>query len=98
MGKEERNKRRRELYYEKQAAKLRAENKEAMKPVLINEIKKHGTFSDEEAEFIYDLNGLVMSVDGTAEQWAQNGNPIDYVERTVEIYEKTKSWFGYFNH
>lgn len=51
-------------------------------------------YTDKEREFIMEINDIVMSVDGTAEQWGgYDFNPSDYLESSIEIFELTKSFF-----
>ena len=66
----------------------RQERREIAKTAVLNH------YSNEERDFIMEINDLVMSVDGTAEQWGgYDFNPSDYLETSIEIFELTKSFF-----
>jgi len=81
----------------KAAAKREAEDrqrkKEAKKTLIIDEIAKCGNYTDEEKEIIFQINEMVMSVDGTAEQWGgYDFDPFDYISTSVEIFNLTKAF------
>ena len=80
-------------------AKRELENKlreiEAKKPIVIAEIAKFGSYSCEEKELIFNINEMVMSVDGTAEQWGgYDFDPLDYIGTSIEIFNLTKSFYS----
>lgn len=67
-----------------------AEN-EALKVALLSKISTYGEYSQEEKELIINVNEIVMSVDGTAEQWGgYDFNPLDYIDKSIEIFDLIK--------
>lgn len=62
---------------------------------LYLEIDKHGNFTEQEKQLIETINESVMAVDGTAEGWSYDLNPLDYVEVSVDIFNLTKKYFSH---
>lgn len=53
-----------------------------------------GDFTDDEREFIYEINGHVMGVDGTAEGWGgYHFEPTEYIETSIEVFKMAKHFF-----
>ena len=53
-----------------------------------------GVFSEQETDFIMQINEMVMGVDGTAEGWGgYSYDPADYIDTSVEIFKMSRSFF-----
>lgn len=64
----------------------------ANKKRVLEAISEHGEFTSEEKNLIFEINELVMSVDGTAEGWGgYDYEPTNYLETSIEIYVKIKN-------
>ena len=76
----------------KREEERRKRKEEERKPLVIEAIAKCGNYSEDEKEFIYQINENVMSVDGTADGWGYNCNPLDYVETSSDIFDMAKKF------
>lgn len=78
-------------YAEQKAA---VEKSNAEKRRVLEFIGTFGEFTDAEKELIFEINGWVMVVDGTAEGWGgYHYEPTDYIETSVEIFRMSKQFF-----
>lgn len=70
------------------------ENADAEKRRVLEFISTCGEFTEDEKEFIFEINGHVMGVDGTAEGWGgYHFEPTDYVGTSVEIFRLAQNFF-----
>ena len=78
----------------KELEALEAKEREKKQRVF-DAISKEGEFSNDEKELIYQINDLVMGMDGTAEGWGgYHYEPLDYLENSFEIFNLTKRFFA----
>ena len=78
----------------KELEALEAKEREKKQRVF-DAISKEGEFSDDEKEIIYQINDLVMGMDGTAEGWGgYHYEPLDCLETSFEIFNLTKRFFA----
>lgn len=74
--------------------KAAAEKSNAEKRRVLEFIGTFGEFTDAEKELIFEINGQVMGVDGTAEGWGgYSYEPTEYVETSIEIFKLSKLFF-----
>lgn len=71
------------------------EKEREKKQRVFDDLSKRGQFSEDEKEVIYEINDLVMGMDGTAEGWGgYHYEPLDYIESSIEIFNLTKRFFA----
>lgn len=80
------------------AARKRAEERarreeQERRSLVLESIGRCGDYTDEEKEFIYQINERVMSVDGTAEGWGYDCDPMNYVGTSAGIFDLAKEFF-----
>jgi len=64
------------------------------KAVAVAKIEILGEFTFEEKNLIIEINDHVMSADGINAQWGGPGEAVEYVEASVGIFKKCKSFFS----